>query len=162
MSSRLSTNILFIRNSTALHTWGSFTVLTISNIILTHYVTTHTSKYHLSHAVCSVSATHPRYTTLGDSFWISFPASFTFTALSYFFPEGGLGLVPKRGCLLTLAYYATVEWYWQGKTEEVGGKTCPGATLSTTNPTWIDLGTNHYHTVRLQIQICLDHLQTYV
>jgi hypothetical protein len=22
------------------------------------------------------------------------------------FPEGGVGLVPKRGCLLTLAYYA--------------------------------------------------------
>jgi hypothetical protein len=24
----------------------------------------------------------------------------------FFFPEGGVGLVPKRGCLLTLAYYA--------------------------------------------------------
>jgi hypothetical protein len=24
----------------------------------------------------------------------------------FFFPEGGAGLVPKRGCLLTLAYYA--------------------------------------------------------
>jgi hypothetical protein len=24
----------------------------------------------------------------------------------YFFPEGGVGPVPKRGCLLTLAYYA--------------------------------------------------------
>jgi hypothetical protein len=23
-----------------------------------------------------------------------------------FFPGGGVGLVPKRGCLLTLAYYA--------------------------------------------------------
>jgi hypothetical protein len=23
-----------------------------------------------------------------------------------FLPEGGVGLVPKRGCLLTLAYYA--------------------------------------------------------
>jgi hypothetical protein len=23
-----------------------------------------------------------------------------------FFPEDGVGLVPKRGCLLTLAYYA--------------------------------------------------------
>jgi hypothetical protein len=26
--------------------------------------------------------------------------------LEFFFPEGGVGLVPKRGCLLTLAYYA--------------------------------------------------------
>jgi hypothetical protein len=28
------------------------------------------------------------------------------------------------------------------KTEELGEKTCPSATLSTTNPTWIDLGAN--------------------
>jgi hypothetical protein len=26
--------------------------------------------------------------------------------LMYFPPEGGVGLVPKRGCVLTLAYYA--------------------------------------------------------
>jgi len=25
---------------------------------------------------------------------------------AFFSPEGGVGLVPKRGCLLTLAYYA--------------------------------------------------------
>jgi hypothetical protein len=25
---------------------------------------------------------------------------------NFFFPGGGVGLVPKRGCLLTLAYYA--------------------------------------------------------
>jgi hypothetical protein len=36
---------------------------------------------------------------------------------------------------------ATVEWYWQGKTEELG-ETRPSATLSTTNPTWIDPGAN--------------------
>jgi hypothetical protein len=29
-----------------------------------------------------------------------------------------------------------------GKTEELGGKTCPSATLSTTNPTWTDPGSN--------------------
>jgi hypothetical protein len=29
-----------------------------------------------------------------------------------------------------------------GKTEELGEKTCPSATLSTTNPTWIDPGVN--------------------
>jgi hypothetical protein len=33
-----------------------------------------------------------------------------------------------------------VEWNWQGKTEVLGGKTCPSATLSTTNPTWTDPG----------------------
>jgi hypothetical protein len=37
---------------------------------------------------------------------------------------------------------AAVEWYWQGKTEELGEETCPSATLSTTNPTWIDPGAN--------------------
>jgi hypothetical protein len=39
-------------------------------------------------------------------------------------------------------YGAMVEWYWQGKTKELGRKTCPSATLSTTNPTWIDPGAN--------------------
>jgi hypothetical protein len=37
---------------------------------------------------------------------------------------------------------ATVEWYWQGNTLRTRRKTCPGATLSTTNPTWIDPGAN--------------------
>jgi hypothetical protein len=45
-----------------------------------------------------------------------------------------VGLAPKRGCPLTLAYYAfqmiwfwraTVEWYWQEKTEELGEKPVP-------------------------------------
>jgi hypothetical protein len=35
---------------------------------------------------------------------------------------------------------ATVEWYWQEKTEELGRRTCPSATLSTTNPAWSDPG----------------------
>jgi hypothetical protein len=39
-------------------------------------------------------------------------------------------------------YGATVEWYWQGKTEEPGDETCPSVTLSTTNPTWTDLSAN--------------------
>jgi hypothetical protein len=38
-------------------------------------------------------------------------------------------------------YGALVKWYWQGKTEELGEK-CPSATLSTTNPTWIDMDAN--------------------
>jgi hypothetical protein len=37
---------------------------------------------------------------------------------------------------------APVEWNWQGKTEVLGGKTCPSATLSTTNPTWTGPGSN--------------------
>jgi hypothetical protein len=65
-----------------------------------------------------------------------------------FFPEGGVGLVPKRGCLLTLAYYAFPRWYefgerrWNdiltGENRRTRRKTCPSASLSTTNPTWID------------------------
>jgi hypothetical protein len=37
---------------------------------------------------------------------------------------------------------APVKWNLQGKTEVLGGKTCPSATLSTTNPTWIEPGPN--------------------
>jgi hypothetical protein len=53
----------------------------------------------------------------------------------FFPPEGGVGLVPKRGCLLTLAYYAFPRWYESGerrwndtdrrKTEELGQKPVP-------------------------------------
>jgi hypothetical protein len=65
-----------------------------------------------------------------------------------FFLEGGVGLVPKRGYLLTLAYYAFPRWYvfgerrWNdiltGENRRTRRKTCPSATLSTINPTWID------------------------
>jgi hypothetical protein len=34
------------------------------------------------------------------------PLIWLFTYLVSYFPEVGVGLVPKRGCLLTLAYYA--------------------------------------------------------
>jgi hypothetical protein len=37
---------------------------------------------------------------------------------------------------------APMEWNWQGKTEVLGEKTCPSATLSTTNPTQTDPGSN--------------------
>jgi hypothetical protein len=53
----------------------------------------------------------------------------------FFSPEGGVGLVPKHGCLLTLVYYSFPRWYefgerqwndiWQGKTEELGDKPVP-------------------------------------
>jgi hypothetical protein len=52
-----------------------------------------------------------------------------------FFREGMVGLVPKRGCLLTLAYYAFPTWYefgerrWndtdRGKTEKLEEKPVP-------------------------------------
>jgi hypothetical protein len=66
--------------------------------------------------------------------------------------EGGVGLVPKRGCLLTLAYYTFPRWYefgerrWNGiltgENRRTRRKTCPSATSPTTNPTWIDPGAN--------------------
>jgi hypothetical protein len=66
-----------------------------------------------------------------------------------FFPEDGVGLVPKRGCLITLAYYpddTSLEsdsgMLFTGENRRTLRKTCPSATLSTTNPTWIDLGAN--------------------
>jgi hypothetical protein len=37
---------------------------------------------------------------------------------------------------------ALVEWNWQGKTEVLGEKTCPSDTLSITNPTWTEPGSN--------------------
>jgi hypothetical protein len=69
----------------------------------------------------------------------------------FFPPEGGVGLVPKRGCLLTLEYYAFPRWYEFGErrwndtdrgNRRTRRKTCPSATLSTTNTTWIDPGAN--------------------
>jgi hypothetical protein len=57
---------------------------------------------------------------------------------------------PKRGCLLTLAYYAFPRLYefgerrWNdvltGENRRTLTKTCPSATLSTTNLTWTDPG----------------------
>jgi hypothetical protein len=65
-------------------------------------------------------------------------------------PEGGVGLVLKRGCLLTLAYYALPIWYefgerrfndiLTGENRRTRKKTCPSATLSTANSTRIDPG----------------------
>jgi hypothetical protein len=59
---------------------------------------------------------------------------------------------PKRGCLITLAYYAFPRRYafgerrWndilKGENRRTRRKSCPSATLSTTNPTWIDPGVN--------------------
>jgi hypothetical protein len=68
---------------------------------------------------------------------------------SLFFLGGGVGLVPNRGCLLTLAYYAYSRYEFgerrrndtlTGENRKTRSKTCPSATLSITNPTWIDRG----------------------
>jgi hypothetical protein len=58
----------------------------------------------------------------------------------------------KRGCLLTLAYYAFPRLYefgerrWNdiltGENRRTRRKTCPSATLSATKLTWIDPATN--------------------
>jgi hypothetical protein len=71
-------------------------------------------------------------------------------AQAVFSPEGVVGLVPKRGCLFTLAYYAFPRWHefgerrWNdtltGENRRTRRKTCSSVTLFTTNPTWIDLG----------------------
>jgi hypothetical protein len=52
----------------------------------------------------------------------------------------------QRVCCSPLRWHeyggrVTMEWYWHGKTEKLGQKTCHSATLST-NPTWSDLGAN--------------------
>jgi hypothetical protein len=70
----------------------------------------------------------------------------------FFVPEDGVGLVPRRRCLRTLAYYAFPRWYefgeqqWNdiltGENQSTQRKTCLDATLSTTNPTCIDPGAN--------------------
>jgi hypothetical protein len=69
-----------------------------------------------------------------------------------FFPEDGVGLVPKHGCLLALAYYAFPRWYefgewwWNdiltGENWRTRRKTCPCATSSTINSACIDPGAN--------------------
>jgi hypothetical protein len=68
-----------------------------------------------------------------------------------FFPPAGGWVRPKRGCLFfLLAYYAFPRWYEFGErrwndiltreNRRTRRETCPSATLSTTNPTWIDPG----------------------
>jgi hypothetical protein len=79
--------------------------------------------------------------------------SYLLIALTYISPpEAGVGLVPWRGCLLTLAYYVFHRWYefgerrWSdiltGENRRIRRKTWPSSTSSTTNPTWIDQGAN--------------------
>jgi hypothetical protein len=62
------------------------------------------------------------------------------------------GSDPRVDAYLMLAYYAFPRWYDFGEwrwndiltveNRRTRRKTCPSATLSTTNPTWIDRGAN--------------------
>jgi hypothetical protein len=64
--------------------------------------------------------------------------------LNGFSSKDGMGLVPKRGCLLTSAYYAFPRWYefgerrWNeiltGNNRRTREKTCPSATSSSRIP----------------------------
>jgi hypothetical protein len=48
--------------------------------------------------------------------------------------------------IIFISFFRVMEHRWneidKGKTEVLGGKTCPSATLSTTNPSWTDPGSN--------------------
>jgi hypothetical protein len=66
-----------------------------------------------------------------------------------FFPGGGVGLVPKRGCLLTLHITHSPDdmslesdggMILTGENRRTRRKTCPSVTLSITNPTRTDPG----------------------
>jgi hypothetical protein len=48
----------------------------------------------------------------------------------------------EEDCFIFPCNGAPVEWNWHEKTEVFGEKTCPSATLSTTNPTWTDSESN--------------------
>jgi hypothetical protein len=70
--------------------------------------------------------------------------------LAYFL-EGGVGQTQSWMPAFMLAYYVFPRWYefgerrWNdidGENRKTRRKTCPSATLSTTNPTWIDPGAN--------------------
>jgi hypothetical protein len=47
--------------------------------------------------------------------YIFFGRHFAWLKYEAFPPEDGVGLVPKHGCLLTLAYYAFPRWYEFGQ-----------------------------------------------
>jgi hypothetical protein len=49
--------------------------------------------------------------------------------------------IVKRRCQIN-ENGALLEWYWQGRREELGEKTCQSAILSTTHLTWTALGPN--------------------
>jgi hypothetical protein len=52
----------------------------------------------------------------------------------------------KRKMMFFFSFFQVMEHWWneidRGKPKYSGEKTCPSATSSTTNPTWIDPGLN--------------------
>jgi hypothetical protein len=107
--------------------------LTITNILLVEHIwPTHIHNAKLQYI--EVTSTHPeeenphtdhKCKVTQWNLYPSFPHalfSHTYRSLSipwtspFFSPEGGVGLVPKRECLLfTLAYYAFPRWYEFGE-----------------------------------------------
>jgi hypothetical protein len=98
-------------------------------------------------------ATTAFFHILTNSSLTHYPFISRYTVRVFFFsPEGGVGLVPQRGCLHTLAFHAFPRWYEFGErrwndiywreNRRTWRKTYPSSTLSTTNPTWIDSGVN--------------------
>jgi hypothetical protein len=109
------------------------------------------------------SALYERYTPTvkRDGHWLLYQEYIScFNTLSNFIAckkwkrrQQTYGAIPfiSSAYLLTLAYYAFPRWYEFGErrwndidrgNRKTRRKTCPSATLSTTNPTWIDPGAN--------------------
>jgi hypothetical protein len=90
----------------------------------------------------------PPPSNVPTKFSVSYFPCILFLAFS---PEGGVGLVPKRGCLLTLPYYAFPRWYefgqrrWndidRGK-QKNSEKILSQCHFSHHNTTWVDPGAN--------------------
>jgi hypothetical protein len=118
----------------------------------TYYVRKITNNMCDYHKLYDLHSTSPRNNVCHYNHKTTVRTPPVYSDICFFFPEGGVGLVPKRGCLLTLAYYAFPRWYefgerrWNdiltGENRITRRKTCPSATLSITNPTWIDPGAN--------------------
>jgi hypothetical protein len=71
---------------------------------------------------------------------------------SELWPPAGLLFIPQ-----IYDWKATVEWYWR-ENRRTRRKTCPSATLSTTNPTWTDLGVNPGLCGERPATNCLSHV----
>jgi hypothetical protein len=105
---------------------------------------------HMQTFASSMHTTSSRWGCVPKSHLPTQPINMLLPPKCFFFPEGGVDLVPKRECLLTLAYYAFPRWYGFGErrwnyiltreNRRIRRKTCPSATPSTTNPAWIDPG----------------------
>jgi hypothetical protein len=123
------------------------------HLTVTRFCFHHTSGTHTSVGNSNVPArglffrkvAYIRYDVAVFVAWMDYSS---FGSIFYFFIIGGVGLSPL--VLRPLLAYCTslrmiveqlVEWRLAGETK-YSEKTCPSATLSTTNPTWPDAGSN--------------------